>query len=62
MVSELQLLRPPRLNPMKNLIATFLFAATTFAGAHGQTLHIAPMYVGGIATFEVQDGLARLEL
>ena len=42
---------------MKNLIATFLFAATTFAGAHGQTLHIAPMYVGGIATFEVQDGL-----
>tara|TARA_X000001036_G_C20256602_1_gene634383 strand:+ start:335 stop:478 length:144 start_codon:yes stop_codon:yes gene_type:complete len=47
---------------MKNLIATFLFAATTFAGAHGQTLHIAPMYVGGIATFEVQDGLARLEL
>ena len=41
---------------MKNLITTFLFAATTFTAAHGQTLHIAPMYAGGTATFEVQNG------
>jgi hypothetical protein len=41
---------------MKHFLLTFLIALTASVSSSAQTLQIDPMYVGGTATFEVQNG------
>jgi formylglycine-generating enzyme required for sulfatase activity len=41
---------------MKHLLLTFLIALTASVASSAQTLQIDPMYIGGSATFEVQNG------
>ncbi len=43
---------------MKYVLLTFLIALTATVSSNAQTLQIDPMYVGGTATFEVQNGAA----
>jgi sulfatase modifying factor 1 len=42
--------------PMKHFLLTFLIALTASVASSAQTLQIDPMYIGGTATFEVQNG------
>jgi sulfatase modifying factor 1 len=41
---------------MKHFLLTFLIALTATVSSSAQTLQIDPMYIGGTATFEVQNG------
>jgi hypothetical protein len=41
---------------MKYFLLTFLIALTASVASSAQTLQIDPMYIGGTATFEVQNG------
>ena len=41
---------------MKHFLLTFLIALTASVASSAQTLQIDPMYIGGSATFEVQNG------
>ena len=41
---------------MKHLLLAILIAITATASSSAQTLQIDPMYIGGTATFEVQNG------
>jgi hypothetical protein len=43
-------------NIMKHLLLTFLIALTATVSSNAQTLQVYPMYVGGTATFEIQNG------
>ena len=43
---------------MKHFLLTFLIALTASVSSNAQTLQIHPIYVGGTATFEVQNGAA----
>jgi hypothetical protein len=42
--------------PMKHFLLTFLIALTATVSSNAQTLQVYPMYVGGTATFEIQNG------
>ena len=43
-------------SPMKRLLLAFLIVLAATASSQAQTLQIDPMYAGGSATFEVQNG------